>query len=76
MTNFGDLINVDYYIPDPDWDYSEIWHQCQQARQELEKMLAAMQQVDTASPESDLQIKEALDAIGQKLNTARRMMDM
>jgi hypothetical protein len=25
---------------------------------------------------SDWQIKEALDAIGQKLNTARRMMDM
>lgn len=76
MTNFDNLINADYYIPDPDWDYSEIWHHCQQARQELERILAAMQQVDTATPESDRQIKESLDAIGQKLNTARRMMDM
>lgn len=65
MTTFDDVANADYYIPDPDWDYSEIWHYCQQAKQELEQMLAAMQQVNTATPESDQQIKEALDAIGE-----------
>ncbi len=76
MTNYDELVNADYYIPDPDWDYSEIWHECQQASQGLERMLAVMQQVDGATPESDRQVKEALDAIGQRLNTARRMMDM
>ena len=76
MDNYEDLINADYYIPDPDWDYSEIWHECQQARQGLEWILAVMQQVDSATVESGRQIKEALDAIRQRLNTARRMMDM
>lgn len=76
MDNYKDLINADYAIPDPLWDYSEIWHQCQQAKQQLEAILAEMQQVENATPESDCQIKEALDAIGQKLNQARRMMDM
>jgi cytochrome c556 len=76
MENYDDLIKADYAIPDPLWNYSEIWHQCQQARQELQKMLAEMQQVENATPEFDCQLKEALDAIGQKLNSARRMMDM
>jgi hypothetical protein len=76
MDNYDDLMNADYAIPDPLWDYSEIWHQCQQARQQLQKMLGEMQQVENATPESDRQIKEALDAIGQGLNQARRMMDM
>lgn len=76
MTDYDDLINADYAIPDPLWDYSDIWHQCQQARQELQKLLAQMQRVENATPESDLRIKQALDAIGQRLNSARRMMDM
>lgn len=76
MDDYKDLIDADYAIPDPLWDYSEIWHQCQQARQELQQMLASMQEVENATPESDRKIKDALDAIGQKLNQARRMMDM
>ncbi|WP_293335887.1 hypothetical protein [Microcoleus sp. CAWBG58] len=76
MTNCDDLVNADYAIPNPLWHYSEIWHQCQQEMQELQQMLASVQEVENASPESDRKIKDALDAIGQRLNQARRMMDM
>ena len=76
MDNYEDLINADYAIPDPLWDYSEIWCQCQQAGRQLQQMLVSMQEIENATPESDRQIKEALDTIGQKLNQARRMMDM
>lgn len=76
MENYEDLINADYAIPDPLWDYSEIWHECQQARQQLQQMLVTMQEIESATPESDRQIKEALDTIEQRLNQVRRMMDL
>jgi cytochrome c556 len=71
----NDLLNADYPIPDPAWDYSQIWHHSQEAAAELQKLLKYMASVEDATPESDAQIKSQLDSIGQRLNTARRLID-
>ena len=44
---------LNYPIPDPTWDYATIYHRCQWARQELEKLLAYMSEFEKATGESD-----------------------
>jgi hypothetical protein len=58
-----DLMNADYPIPDPAWDYSGIWHHAQEARQKLEKLLKYMADIEEATPESDRLLREQLESI-------------
>lgn len=73
--NTDDLLNADYPIPDPSWDYSEIWHRTQSAAKELNTLLKYIAKLENATPEADTEIKSRLDSIGQQLNSARRLMD-
>jgi hypothetical protein len=73
--NNNDLLNADYPIPDPAWDYSQIWHHSQAAAVDLRSLLAYMAEIENATPETDAEIKSQLDSIGQRLNTARRLID-
>ncbi|MHC5822344.1 MAG: hypothetical protein ACYT04_42550 [Nostoc sp.] len=73
--NNNDLLNADYPIPDPAWDYCQIWHHSQTAAGELNKHLKYLATVEDAKPETDAQIKSQLDSIGQRLNSARRLID-
>lgn len=69
------LINADYPIPDPAWCYAQIWTHSQEAAAQLQQLLQYMGQLEDATPEADAEIKDKLDSIGQRLNTARRLMD-
>lgn len=69
------LINADYPIPDPSWDYSQIWTHSQEAAAQLQQLLKYMSEIENATAETDAEIKAKLDSIGQRLNTARRLMD-
>jgi hypothetical protein len=73
--NFDDIMNADYPLPDPSWDYAQIYNQCQKACSELKFLLELMSKIEDATPESDAQIKQHLDEVGQQLNSARRMVD-
>jgi hypothetical protein len=73
--NINDLMNANYPIPDPSWDYAQIWYHSQQANTELQKLLQFMGTLENASPQSDAEIKLLLDSIGQRLNSARRLID-
>jgi hypothetical protein len=73
--NQDELMNADYPIPDPAWDYFTIYQNCQQARVALQDLIEFMSQFEDAYPDADAEIKVRLDAIGQQLNQTRRMMD-
>lgn len=68
-------MNADYPLPDPSWDYYEIYVDCQESAQQLQKLIRFMSQAENGTLDTDKQIKELLDAIGQRLNQARRKMD-
>ncbi|MBH8564463.1 hypothetical protein I8748_20135 [Nostoc sp. CENA67] len=73
--NNNDLLNADYPIPDPAWDYAQIWHHSQRVNAELQVLFQYMATIENATPEADAEIKAKLDSIGQQLNTARRLID-
>ena len=73
--DYSDLMDVDYPLPDPSWDYSKIYDDCQRSKTELEKLIHYMSQVENATPETDSEVKARLDQIGQRLNQTRRSMD-
>lgn len=47
----------DYPLPDPSWDYAELWRHAQDAKAEIEKLIEFMASVEDASPESDKKIR-------------------
>lgn len=68
-------VDMNYPVPDPAWDYSEIYHDCQDSKAQLELLITYMSGFEDATPESDARIKQMLDIIGQKLNSARGKMN-
>lgn len=79
--NTKDLMDADYPIPDPAWEYAEIWHQCQAIRTELEMLLGELATYEEANPEYDQLIGERVDTlaylaqraslVGTKVETSR-----
>lgn len=65
---------MNYPIPDPAWDYANLWQQLQETKGQLEELILSIAQVEEARPEIDQQIKEKLNLIGQALNSVRRLM--
>ncbi|MBR8839516.1 MAG: hypothetical protein DSM106950_37320 [Stigonema ocellatum SAG 48.90 = DSM 106950] len=66
---------MDYPVPDPAWDYAQIWQKLQESKSQLDQLLAYMATIEDADPSSDEAIKKHLDEIGQKMNSARRLID-
>lgn len=73
--NIDDIMNADYPLPDPSWNYAQIYTECQKAYSELKFLLERMSKIENATQQTDAQLKQHLDEIGQQLNSARRMMD-
>lgn len=61
--HFKSLLESNYPISDPAWDYAGIWHHAQEARQKLEKLLKDMADIEEATPDSDRQLREQLESI-------------
>jgi hypothetical protein len=56
-------------LPDPSWDYAQIWQHCQLAKAKLDQAIAAMESEETANDAIDAVIIECLEAVqGQSLN--------
>jgi hypothetical protein len=73
--NINQIMNVDYPIPDPAWDYSQVWHHTQAAAAQLRSLLAYMAEIEDATAATDEQIKSQLDSIGERLNSARGLFN-
>ncbi|NJN11534.1 MAG: hypothetical protein HC815_27590 [Richelia sp. RM1_1_1] len=73
--NIDELMNCDYPIPDPAWDYSEIYHQLQKSEIKLEQLIKYMSDIENATTESDSIIKEQINDIGLTLNSTQRIID-
>lgn len=69
------IMEARYPIPDPEWEYSAVYHRVQEVRQSMEKLIAFMSAIEQPTPETDKSIREYLDQIGQHLNTTRRLLD-
>lgn len=47
----------DYPLPDPEWDYAELWKHAQDAKSEIEKLIQYMASVEDATVETDKEIR-------------------
>lgn len=47
----------DYPLPDPEWDYAELWRHAQDAKSEIEKLIEFMTSIENASSDSDKEIR-------------------
>jgi hypothetical protein len=48
-----ELLNADYPIPDPTWDYAAIWKQVVMMQRAANALAELLQQTENATPESD-----------------------
>ncbi len=60
----------DYPLPDPSWDYAELWRHAQDARNEIENLIKYMASIEEATPESDKKIR----VLGEWLETHLRLL--
>ena len=72
---YQQIMAAKYPIPDPSWEYSEVYHRTQEVKQSIEKLIAFMSAIEQPTPETDKSIREYLDQIGNHLNQTRRMLD-
>lgn len=49
-----------YPMPDPTWDYYEIWNICLNAKVQIEKALSLMEKQEVASENSDIEIFDSI----------------
>jgi len=69
------MMEIQYPLPDPSWEYSEVYQRVQEVKQSIDKLTGFMATIEYPTPETDKSIREYLDQIGQHLNTTRRMLD-
>lgn len=68
---YQQIIEGDWALPDPSWPYADIYSLLQLQRRELESLLHCMAQIEEPTSETDIEVREALDAIGTALNSIR-----
>ncbi len=59
---------ITWACPDPAWEYSEIWHQIQAAKKQLEEILGKLEKTDKPTLESDKQIKRLIRTVHSRLD--------
>jgi ubiquitin-protein ligase len=64
------LLSADYPIPDPAWDYADIWKQVVTMQRSTTALAELLQQTENATPESDRLVNLYLTAIRDNVNTA------
>lgn len=62
MTNIK-LEDLDNWLPDPAWDYAQIWDYLGQMQTKLAALRAELASVENASPESDRMAQQRLQEI-------------
>lgn len=56
-------------IPDPSWDYSQLWQHCQLAKQKLDQAIAAMESQEKSTDATDNIIIDCLETVhGEAIN--------
>ncbi|WP_168644181.1 hypothetical protein [Dolichospermum sp. UHCC 0259] len=56
-------------LPDPSWDYSELYQHCQLAKEALDRAIATMSSAEQANDTTDDVLIESLEAVqGEALN--------
>lgn len=59
------IINADYPIPDPEWDYEPLWHALHGLNPRPQDLIDHLAQLEEATPESDRYVRIALrDRLG------------
>lgn len=58
---------INWACPDPSWEYSEIWHQIQAAKKQLDEILATLEKTEKPTLQSDKQIKKLIRTVEARL---------
>jgi hypothetical protein len=66
----NELLNADYPIPDPAWDYAAIWKQVVSLQRNANALAELLQQTEAATPESDRLVRQYLSAIAENATQA------
>jgi hypothetical protein len=66
----NELLNADYPIPDPTWDYAGIWKSVVTMQRSVNALAELLQQTEDATPESDHLVKLYLQSIAENVNQA------
>lgn len=68
------VLNADYPIPDPAWDYAHIWPNAIALQRQTQQLVAYLENQETASAESDQAVRDKLKAIAQLTNEMMRRL--
>lgn len=63
LASDDELLNANYAIPDPVWDYADLWHHVMHLQQILETLVQLLAQQEEATPAVDQLIRSYLDQI-------------
>lgn len=63
-------LSADYPIPDPAWDYADIWKQAVTLQRAANALVELLQQTEDATPESDRLVQFYLNTIRNNVNAA------
>jgi hypothetical protein len=69
------MIDSQYPIPDPAWDYARIWDMLQANKLDLNELLTYLGDIEEATPETDLKIQERLRTLANCFETTRQLLD-
>jgi Na+-translocating ferredoxin:NAD+ oxidoreductase RnfC subunit len=62
--------NVNYPVPDPDWDYFGTWQHLQESKSQIDELLFQLAETENATESSDQLITEQLTKILHHLQRA------
>ena len=69
------LAELDYPLPDPTWDYCEVYVRAIVLHREATAMMAAMSEQERSSPEADQVIRDSLRKISRRVNEMMGQLD-
>jgi hypothetical protein len=52
-----ELLNAEYPISDPSWDYSQVWQNVMMMRDSITRLIDLLEQTENATPETDRQVR-------------------
>jgi hypothetical protein len=68
------LLNPDYPVPDPAWDYATLWQHVMRLQQDINALVQLLSQQEHASPEADQLIRNYLNQIGDRMIAAHHLL--
>lgn len=69
------MADLDYPLPDPTWDYAEVYWQAISLHREATAMIAAMSEQERSSLKADQAIRESLQEISRRVNEMMGRLD-